>query len=79
MIEKETNTYDDGNVAFIRRIDQFNADSEKRIAVDDGIPFLQLNLEDLKEITSETFCPGTYSHFCRTLDGQKNSSCYPGN
>jgi len=71
MIENETNLYDNGNVAFIRRIDQFSAKSDALIARDDGIPTSQLDFEEICKMASETVCRGTYSHFCKTIDGQK--------
>ena len=71
MIENERNIFDSGDVVFIRRIDQFSAKPDALIARDDGIPTSQLDFEEICKMASETVCRGTYSHLCKTIDGQK--------
>jgi len=58
------------NVEYIRRIDQFAASHDKRIAVDEGIPLSELDINDLEQAASKTVCPGTYSHDIKTLSGE---------
>lgn len=55
---------------YYRDIKQATASADTRIAVDDGIPNLELNEKSVIDAISDTICRGTYSYEVLINDGE---------
>ena len=55
---------------FIRRLDQVDMPSDRKIAQDNGTPINEINYKNLCQILEDTECYGTYSYNILQKNGE---------